>query len=126
MRPSVRSITPELVKADNLIADSITSREINQTDKESDLEVTTTATRTKTSRTEKTGSAVTVTPQDTCKPIVERERLPEHLWWTDTANLSEETTREFVKLNQKKETNYWDTSDNLQVKVAAPSRIRIL
>jgi hypothetical protein len=102
---------PELVKADNLIADSITSREINQTDKESNLEVTTTATRTKTSRTKKTGSAVTVMPQDTCKPIVERERLPEHLWWTDTAYLSEETTREFVKLNQKKETKDEDEDE---------------
>jgi hypothetical protein len=90
-------------------------------DKESDLEVTTTATRTKTSRREKT-----VMPRDTCKPIVERERLPEHLWWTDMVNLSEETTREFVQLNQKKETNYWDTSDNLRVKVATPSRIWIL
>jgi len=75
-------------------------------DKESNLGVTTTATRTGTSRTEKTGSAVTVTPKDTCKPITEREKPPEHLWWTDMANLLGETTRPFMKLNQKKRTNY--------------------
>jgi hypothetical protein len=92
-------------------------------DKESDLEVTT-ATRTETSRTEKTRSAVTATPQATCKPTVEKENQPEPLWLTDTANLLEETTREFGKLNQNKETNYWDTSGNLRVKVAIPSRIR--
>jgi hypothetical protein len=63
-------------------------------------------------------NVTTVTPQGTCKPTVERESLPELLWWTDTANLSEETTREFVKLNQKKETTCWDTSNNLLEKVA--------
>jgi hypothetical protein len=122
MRPSVRSITPELVKVNNLTPDSTTSKEINSTDKESDLEVTT-ATRTETSRKEKTGSAVTATPRATCKPTVEKESRPEPLWLTNTANLSEETTREFIKLNQKKETNCWDTSDNLRVKVATPSRL---
>jgi hypothetical protein len=95
-------------------------------DKESNLGVTTTATRTGTSRTEKTGSAVTVTPKDTCKPITEREKPPEHLWWTDMANLLGETTRPFMKLNQKKEANSWDTSDNLREKVAVHSRIKII
>ncbi len=62
-RPSIRSTTAELVKADNLIADLTTSRAINRMDKESNLGVTTTtATKTETSRTEKTGSAFTVTP----------------------------------------------------------------
>jgi hypothetical protein len=42
------------------------------------------------------------------------------------ANLSGETTREFVKLNQKKETTCWDTSNNLRVQVAVPSRIKII
>jgi hypothetical protein len=46
-------------------------------------------------------------PLDTCKLIVRKERLPELLWWTD---LLGETTRPFVKLNQKKETNSLDTS----------------
>ena len=42
------------------------------------------------------------------------------------ANLLGKTTRLFMKLNQKKETNSWDTSDNLWAKVAAPSRIKII
>jgi hypothetical protein len=46
-------------------------------DKESDLKVTTTATRTETSRIKKTGSAVIATLPGTCKQIAKNERRPE-------------------------------------------------
>jgi hypothetical protein len=65
-------------------------------------------------------------PRATCKPNVEKESRPELLWLTEMANLSEETTKEFVKLNQKKQTTYWDTSNNLLDKVVVSSRIRII
>jgi hypothetical protein len=107
---------------------STTSETTNKMDKESNLEVTTTttATRTETSRTEKTGSAVIAMPPATCKQIAGKEILLECLWWTDMANLLGETTRPFMKLNQKKEANSWDTSDNLREKVAVHSRIKII
>jgi hypothetical protein len=120
-----RSTTPELVKENNHTADSTTSKEINSTDKVSDLEVPT-ATRTGTSRTEKTGNVVTAMPRATCKPNVKKESRPELLWLTETANLSEETTKEFVKLNQKKQTTCWDTSNNLLDKVVVSYRIKII
>ena len=123
MTPSIRSITQELVKENNLTADSTTSKEINSTDKESDLKVPT-ATRTGTSRTEMIGNVVIAMPRVTCKQNAGKEKQPELLWLTGTANLSEETTKEFAKLNQKKPTTCWDTSGNLRVKVAIPSRIR--
>jgi hypothetical protein len=65
-------------------------------------------------------------PRATCKPTVKRESLPELLWLTNRANLSEETTREFVKLNQRKQTTCWDTSNNIQEKVVVSSRIMII
>jgi hypothetical protein len=77
-----RSITPELIKVDNLIEGSTASETTNltRTDRESGLEVTTTTvTKTETSRTGKTGNAITVIPPDTCKPIVAKERPPELL-----------------------------------------------
>jgi hypothetical protein len=79
-----------------------------------------------TSRTEKTGNVVTAMPRATCKPTVKKVSRPELLWLTDTANLSEETTKEFMKLNQKKETTCWDTSNNLRVQGAVSSRIKII
>ena len=122
MTPSVRSTTPELVKENNLTADSTTSKEINRTDKESDLEVPT-ATRMGTSNTETTGNVVIATHQVTCKLNAGKEKQPELLWLTGTANLSEETTKEFAKLNLKK-MNYWDTSGNPRATAAIPSRTR--
>ncbi len=41
-------------------------------------------------------------------------------------NLLGETTRPFVKLNQKKKTNSWDISDYLQEKAVVPIRIKII
>jgi hypothetical protein len=126
MTPSIRVTTQELVKENNLTADSTTSKEINRTDKESDLEVTT-ATRMGTSKTETTGNVVIATPRGTCKLTAEKEKQPELLWLTGTANLSEETTKEFAKsLTQKKPTTCWDTSNNHRDKVVASSRTRII
>jgi hypothetical protein len=129
MTPSIRSTTQELVKENNLTADSTTSKETNRTDKESDLEVPT-ATRMGTSKTETTGNVVIATPRVTCKLTAEKEKQPELLWLTGTANLSEETeetTKEFVKsLTQKQPTTCWDTSNNHRDKVVASSRTRII
>jgi hypothetical protein len=126
MTPSIRSTTQELAKENNLTADSTTSEAINRTDKESDLEVPT-ATRMGTSKTETTGNVVTATPRVTCKLTAEKEKQPELLWLTGTANLSEETTKEFAKsLTQKQPTTCWDTSNNHRDKVVASSRTRII
>ncbi len=126
MTPSIRSTTQELAKENNLTADSTTSKEINSTDKESDLEVPT-ATKTGTSKTETTGNVVIATPRVTCKPNAEKESQPELLWLTGTANLSEVTTKEFAKsLTQKKPTTCCDTSNNHRDKVVVSSRTRII
>jgi hypothetical protein len=80
-----------------------------------------------TSKTETTGNVVTATPRVTCKPTAEKEKQPELLWLTGTANLSEETTKEFAKsLTQKQPTTCWDTSNNHRDKVVASSRTRII
>ncbi len=57
----------------------------------------------------------------------EKENQPELLCLTGTANLSEETTKEFAKLlTQKKPTTCWDTSNNHRDKVVVLSRTRII
>jgi hypothetical protein len=69
---------PELVKENNLIEDSTTSKTLNRMDKESDREVTTTTvTRTETSKTEKTGSAIIVMPLGICKQTAVNQRQTE-------------------------------------------------
>jgi hypothetical protein len=65
-------------------------------------------------------------PRVTCKPDAEKESQPELLWLTGTKNLSEETTKEFAKLNPKKPTTCWDTSNNHLDKVVVLSRTRII
>ncbi len=66
---------PELVKENNLIEDSTTSKTLNRMDKKSDREVTTTTvTRTETSKTEKTGSAIIVMPLVSCKQTAINQR----------------------------------------------------
>jgi hypothetical protein len=63
-KQSIRSIEPKLAKGDNLVEGSTTSR------------ITNLATRT-----EKTGSAATVTLQATYKLNAGKGKWPECLWW---------------------------------------------
>jgi len=71
---------PKLVKGNNLMEDSTTSKTLNRMDKESDWEVTTTTvTRTETSRTGKTGSAIIEMPLGTCKQTAVNQKQTELL-----------------------------------------------